>query len=82
MLLSLIMQPMGLLLYRIVLCAWLCKVHARILSQPILWVIHTNKHGSIQLLGQCIVPYEIYHPISRIHCLLYFMRLYAYFVLK
>ena len=25
-LLSLIMQPMGLLLYRIVLCAWLCMV--------------------------------------------------------
>ena len=39
-------------------------VHARILSQPILWVIHTNKCGSIQLLGQCIVPYEIYHPYS------------------
>ena len=49
------------------------KVHARILSQPVLWVIHTNKCGSIQLLGQCIVPYEIYHPINCIHCLLYFM---------
>ena len=36
-----------------------CKVDAPIMSQPVLWVIHTNKCGSIQLVGQsqCIVPY-------------------------
>ena len=32
------------------------KVDTPIMSQPVLWVIHTNKCGSIQLLGQCIVP--------------------------
>ena len=49
------------------------------MSQPVLWVIHTNKRESNQLLGQCIVPYEIYHLINCIHYLLYF---HAYFVLK
>ena len=27
----------------------------------------------IQLLGQCIIPYEIYHLINCIHYLLYFL---------
>ena len=47
-------------------------IDASIMSQPILWVIHTNKCGSIQLLGQYnIVPYEIYHLINCIHYPLY-----------
>ena len=29
------------------------KVDAPIMSQPVLWVIHANKCGSVQLLGQC-----------------------------
>ena len=47
------------------------KVDACIMSQYMLWVIHTNKCGSIQLLGQYSVPYEIYHPINCIHYPLY-----------
>ena len=41
-----------------------CRVDASIMSRHVLWVIHTNKCGSVQLLGQCIVPYEIYHLIN------------------
>ena len=37
------------------------------INQPVLWVIHTNKHGSIQLLGQCIVPYEIYYQTDKLY---------------
>ena len=52
------------------------------MSQPVLWVIHTNKCGSVQLLGHHIVPYEIYHLINYVHYLLYFHVSHACFVLK
>ena len=42
------------------------KVDASIMSQLVLWVVHTNKGGSVQLLGQGVVPYEIYHQINYI----------------
>ena len=40
------------------------------MSQPVLWVIHTNKCGSVQLLGHYTVPYEIYPLMD---CLCYLM---------
>ena len=59
-----------------------CKVDAPIMSRPVLWVIHTNKCGSVQLLGQCIVPYETYHLINWIPTYCIFMLVHAYFALK
>ena len=48
------------------------RVDASIMSQPVLWVVYTNIGASVQLLGQCIVPYEIYHLINCIRYLLNF----------
>ena len=56
------------------------KVNAPNMSQPALWVIRTNKCGRVQLLGQCIVPYET--PINCIPTYCIFMWVCAYFVLK
>ena len=38
------------------------KVDAPIMRRP---VIHTNKCGSFQLLGQCVEPDEIYHQFKK-----------------
>ena len=40
------------------------RVHAYIMRQLVLWDIHTNKYGSFQFGGQCIVLYEICYLIS------------------
>ena len=48
------------------------KVDAPIMGQLVLWVIHTYKCGSVQLLGQCNMPSEIFHLINCIHYLPYF----------
>ena len=40
------------------------RVHACIMRQLVLWDIHTNKYGSFQFGGQCIVLYEICYLIS------------------
>ena len=38
---------------------------SQVMSQPVLWIIHTNKCGRVQLLlGHYTVPYEIYHLIN------------------
>ena len=58
------------------------KVDAPIMSQPVLRVIHTNKCGSVQLLGQCSVPYETYHQLNGIPTYCIFMLVCAYFSLK
>ena len=44
------------------------RVYVGITRQSILWDIHTNKCGSCQLLGHCIVSYEIcyLHPLSAV----------------
>ena len=34
------------------------------MRQPILWDMHGNKCGSCQLLGHCIVSYEIYYLLN------------------
>ena len=58
------------------------KVGAPIMSRPVLWVIHTNKCESVQLLGQHIVPYETYHPINCILTYCIFMLVHAYFCIE
>ena len=63
---------------------WQLRVDTSIISRHVLWVIHTNKRGSVQLLGQCIVPYQIYHLI-KFDCIptyCNFVWIHAYFVLK
>ena len=47
-----------------------------------LWVIRTNKCGSVQLLGLHILPYKIYHLINCILYLLWFHVSHASFALK
>ena len=48
------------------------RVDVSNMSQPVLWVIHTNKCGIVQLLGHYTVPYEIY-PLVNCPCyLMYF----------
>ena len=56
------------------------KVDAPIMSWPVLWVIHINKCRSVQLLGQCIVPYDTYHLINCIltYCIFMFVHAYLY----
>ena len=54
------------------MAAPLNRVDAPIMSQPVLWVIHTNKCESVQLLGQCNIPCEIYYLINHIHYVPYF----------
>ena len=48
------------------------RVDASIMSQHVLWVIHTNKYGIVQLLGHYTVPYGIYHLINCPCYLMYF----------
>ena len=48
-------------------------VYACIMRQSILWDIHTNKCGSCQLLGHCIVSYGICHLLNCIHYLPFLM---------
>ena len=54
------------------------------MSWHILWVIHTNKCGSVQLLDHYTVPHEIYHLINcPCHLLMYLHESsYACFVLN
>ena len=51
----------------------LYRVDECVMSQHVLWVIHATKCGRVQLLGQCIVPYEIYYLVNCIQYLLFSM---------
>ena len=45
-----------------------CRVYVGITRQSILWDIHTNKCGSCQLLGHCLMRFVICYIASTLRC--------------